>query len=242
MAKNLGGLDFPVSITQGGTGAITGPAALLALGAASTATTIAVNGTANEIASTAGAQDLSANRAWTLSLPTALTFTGKTITGGAYASASATLFTFTTGTIGTAVTGVTQAPATSNTTIATTAYVDAAVTAGGGGLGPFVEVTTTSQAIAVNTRYSANNVGLVTFTLPAAAAIGDTFLILGKGAGLFAIAQNASQIIRSEGQGTTVGVGGSLTSVQRYNSIRVTCITANTDWEVEYMTGNFTIV
>ena len=88
------------------------------------ATTITVNGTAAEITSSAGAQDLSANRTWTLSLPAALTFTGKTITGGAYASASATLFTFTTGSIGTAVTGVTQAASNNSTLIATTAYVD----------------------------------------------------------------------------------------------------------------------
>lgn len=37
---------------------------------ASNATTLTINGTANEITSSAGAQDLSANRTWTLSLPT----------------------------------------------------------------------------------------------------------------------------------------------------------------------------
>jgi hypothetical protein len=72
---------------------------------------------------------LAADRTWTLSLPAALTFPGKTITGGAYASASATLFTFTTGTVGTAVTGVTQVANTNNTTISTTAYADAAAAA-----------------------------------------------------------------------------------------------------------------
>jgi hypothetical protein len=36
---------------------------------ANTATTITINGTANQITSSAGAQDLSANRTWTLSLP-----------------------------------------------------------------------------------------------------------------------------------------------------------------------------
>lgn len=102
-------------------------------GGVPTTRTITVAGTANEITSSAGAQDLSVNRTWTLSLPSALTFTGKTITGGAYASASATSFTFTTGTIGTAVTGVTQSALTNNTSMATTAYVDSAVAAGGGG-------------------------------------------------------------------------------------------------------------
>ncbi len=88
------------------------------------ATTITVAGTANEITSSAGAQDLSANRTWTLSLPAALTFTGKTITGGAYDGASATNFTFTTGSIGTAVTAVTQAASNNSTLLATTAYAD----------------------------------------------------------------------------------------------------------------------
>lgn len=46
--------------------------------------TLTIAGTANEITSSAGAQDLSTNRVWTLSLPTALTFTGKTVTNGTF--------------------------------------------------------------------------------------------------------------------------------------------------------------
>lgn len=45
---------------------------------ASAATTMTVAGTANEIASSAGAQDLSANRTWTLSLPATIDLGGKT--------------------------------------------------------------------------------------------------------------------------------------------------------------------
>jgi hypothetical protein len=54
------------------------------------ALTITIAGTANEITSSAGAQSLAANRTWTLSLPSALTFTGKTITGGTYSSPTIT--------------------------------------------------------------------------------------------------------------------------------------------------------
>lgn len=43
-----------------------------------TATTITIAGTANEITSSAGAQDLSANRTWTLSLPATIDLGGKT--------------------------------------------------------------------------------------------------------------------------------------------------------------------
>ena len=108
--------------------------------------------------------------------------------------------------------------------------------------GPFTEVTGTTQTIAVNNRYSANNASLVTFTLPTTAAIGDSFELMGKGAGLFAIAQNASGQINCASQSTTSGVGGSLTALQQYNWIRCTCITANNIWDVTGMTGDFTIV
>jgi hypothetical protein len=47
------------------------------------------------------------------------------LTGGTLAGISATTFTFSTGSIGTAVTGVTQSPGTNSTLLATTAYADA---------------------------------------------------------------------------------------------------------------------
>lgn len=56
----------------------------LATTATNSTRTITIAGTPNEITSSAGAQDLTANRTWTLSLPTALTFTGKTVTGGTF--------------------------------------------------------------------------------------------------------------------------------------------------------------
>ena len=62
-----GGTD--VAVADGGTGASDAATALTNLGAAASATTITVAGTANQITSSAGAQDLSANRTWTLSLP-----------------------------------------------------------------------------------------------------------------------------------------------------------------------------
>lgn len=58
------------------------------------------------------------------------------ITGGTLAGVSATTFTFTTGSIGTAVTGVTQSANDNSTKLATTAYVDAA--AAGSGISPII--------------------------------------------------------------------------------------------------------
>ena len=52
------------------------------------------------------------------------------ITGGTLAGVSATTFTHTSGTLGTAVTAATQSPLTNNTTVSTTAYTDSAVAAG----------------------------------------------------------------------------------------------------------------
>ena len=58
-----------IAVADGGTGSSTAGGALTNLGAAASATTITVAGTANQITSSAGAQDLSANRTWTLSFP-----------------------------------------------------------------------------------------------------------------------------------------------------------------------------
>lgn len=99
-------------------------------------------GTANEI-DIANPDGVSGNPVW--SLPNALTFTGKTVTGGTLSGVTATTFTFTSGSIGTTVTCVTQTPLTNNTTLASTAYVDAAVAAGGGS-GDAVKKTTTQAS------------------------------------------------------------------------------------------------
>lgn len=103
---------------------------------------------------------------------------------------------------------------------------------GTGGGYSWTEVTGTSQAMAVNNGYIANNAGLVTLTLPATAAVGDTVTVQGKGAGLFRIAQNAGQTIHFGASDTTTGAGGYLEATQRYDSVELLCITANTDWAV----------
>lgn len=104
------------------------------------------------------------------------------------------------------------------------------------------EVLGTSQSMSVNNGYVPNNVALVTLTLPAIAAFGDVIQIGGKGAGLWKIAQNASQVIHFGIADTTVGVAGSLTATQRYDGIELICITANTDWLVLSVIGNLTVV
>lgn len=114
---------------------------------------------------------------------------------------------------------------------------------GGSGTGiTWSEVTGTSQSAAVNNGYITNNAGLVTVTMPDTAAVGSVVEVVGKGAGLFKIAQNASEIVHFGNQNTTTGTGGSLTATHRYDSIRLVCIVADTEWVVASSVGSFTVV
>jgi len=105
-----------------------------------------------------------------------------------------------------------------------------------------VEVTGTTQAMAVNTDYIANNAALVTLTLPATAALGTEMSVLYKGAGGWLVAQNAGQTIRFGTSTTTAGVGGSLASSAAGDCIKFKCITADTLFEVFSSQGNITVV
>jgi len=104
------------------------------------------------------------------------------------------------------------------------------------------EETGTSVTLVVGNGYIANNAGLVTLTLPGTSALGDSVQIIGKGAGLFKIAQNAGNTINYVASSTTTGVGGSLTAIEQFASLELICTTANTDWTVSDSTGNFTVV
>lgn len=108
-----------------------------------------------------------------------------------------------------------------------------AITISTGGAGySWTEVTGLTQAMAANNGYILNNAALVTATLPAVAAVGDTFMVQGKGAGLYRIAQNATQTIHFGNVDTTTGTGGYLEATNQYDSIELVCITANTDFAV----------
>lgn len=102
-----------------------------------------------------------------------------------------------------------------------------------GGGTSWTEVTGTSQSMAIDNGYVANNAGLVTLTLPAIAAFGTIVRICGKGAGGWLIAQNAGQSIRLGSSTTTIGVAGSLASTNSGDSIDLLCTTANTVWTAQ---------
>jgi hypothetical protein len=118
-----------------------------------------------------------------------------------------------------------------------------AATAGGsGGVGSWVDVTGTTQAMAVNTGYTANNAALVTLTLPTVAAYGTVIRVCGKGAGGWTIAQNAGQTIHFGVATTTTGTGGSISSTAQYNTIELLCTVANTTFTELSAQGNLTVV
>jgi hypothetical protein len=120
-------------------------------------------------------------------------------------------------------------------------------TSGEIGVGPssflgWIEVTGTTQAMAVNTGYILNNAGLVTATLPSTAAVGDVMRLAGKGAGGWLMAQNAGQTVHFGSSDTTTGAGGSLASTDPSDTLEILCTTANTDFTILSSIGNLTVV
>ena len=113
----------------------------------------------------------------------------------------------------------------------------------GSGIG-WTEVTGTTQAMAADNGYVANNGALVVFTLPTTAAFGTVINLVGKGAGGWRIDQNSGQNIQVGSVSSTVGTGGSVASTNRFDSLELLCTTADTTWTVlgGPQTAGFTIV
>ena len=117
----------------------------------------------------------------------------------------------------------------------------ATVASGGGGI-TWTEVTGTTQSASADNGYITNNESLVTVTLPSTCAVGKTIRVVGKGAGLWKIAQNANQIIYFGDQNTTTGTSGYLAAQNRRDCIELICITADTEFQVRSVIGNITVV
>lgn len=105
------------------------------------------------------------------------------------------------------------------------------------------QVTGTSVAMVTNQGYQADNVGLVTLSLPTASSFGDILHIAGYGAGGWTIAQGAGQQVIVGDLSSTIGAGGSVSSTNQYDSLILYCAVANTTWQVlGAPQGNLTIV
>jgi hypothetical protein len=107
----------------------------------------------------------------------------------------------------------------------------------------WINVATNTQALANNQGYITNNgATLVTYTLPATAAQGTIIEIAGSSAGGWTITQNAGQSIVVGVNTSTVGAGGSVSSTQPSNQIKLLCTVANTTWVALSMQGILNIV
>lgn len=126
-----------------------------------------------------------------------------------------------------------------------TASIGGSVTLNATGLTTaWVEVSSTTQAMAVNTEYASNNVSLVTFTLPATANAGDVISVYGKGDGGWRISQNSGQQILVGNSQSTVGVSGNISSTFKYDIVNLRCITggANSLWTASVLSGNLSVL
>lgn len=104
----------------------------------------------------------------------------------------------------------------------------------------WVDQTSTTVTMVVNTSYIADNSSLVTLTLPGTVPLGSVFQIVGKGSGGWKIAQVSGQTISLGSQSTTTGTSGYLESSLSTDCVQIVCITANTTFNVYTSFGNIT--
>lgn len=106
----------------------------------------------------------------------------------------------------------------------------------------WTDVTGATQTIAVANGYITDRGGGVTYTLPATAALGDTFKIVGK-LGLATITPNANQQILIGSSSGSVGVTGTAVSTNVGDCIELICITsgASTVWRAQSVIGTWTL-
>jgi hypothetical protein len=142
--------------------------------------------------------------------------------------------------IGSTGTNPSAAVITSGTNISVTNGAGSITIAATGNAGfVWTTVTGTSQTLASNNGYIANNAGLVTFTLPVTSLVGDKIEIIGKGAGGWSVVFNSGQYIIF-GSATCTTTSGSLSSTLAKNSFTMVCTVANTEWTVASSIGNLT--
>lgn len=101
--------------------------------------------------------------------------------------------------------------------------------------------TTSSITLSAYNGYACNNgASLITFTIPATAAVGDTYIIAGNSSGGWKLQANTGQVIHVGS--TASSTAGSASSQNQYDAINVVCVVANTTFVTYSMIGNLTVV
>lgn len=108
----------------------------------------------------------------------------------------------------------------------------------------YTVVTANVMGLVANNGYITNSTDtlVVAYTLPAVIAVGTVIEIIGQSNGGWTLAQNAGQTVHIDNVSTTVGVGGSLATTARYESIKLVCTVANNEFVASSVVGNLTIV
>lgn len=110
-------------------------------------------------------------------------------------------------------------------------------------LTPWVNVAVGTVTLAINSGFLANDgASVVNCTLPTTAAVGSIIEIYAVGTGGFSVLQLAGQQIFMGIKSTTLGIGGSLSSTNKGDYVKLLCIVANTNFAVIGGVGNLTIV
>lgn len=112
----------------------------------------------------------------------------------------------------------------------------------GGGGGLTYTPVTSSQTASINTIYGTNSSSLIVLTLPTVAPAGSIISVVGIGSGGWQIAQPSGVSIHIGNQTSTTGTSGTVSSTNRYDSLQLICISANTSWSLlGGATGNLNI-
>lgn len=128
-----------------------------------------------------------------------------------------------------------------NATTATTATTANAL-ASGAIFMTTVNQATSSATLAVNTQYITNNgASLVTYTIPATAAQGSIFRVIGSSSGGWKVNVASGQTLHLGSSATTASTG-SIASTNQYDTIEFVCTVANTEFVCRPPQGTLTVV
>ena len=118
------------------------------------------------------------------------------------------------------------------------------ITISSSGGGNTWQVINANQALVAGQGYFVDTSGgAITLSLPATAALGDSFRIYNlSAANQVTISQGAGQQVRIASAQTTLGAGGSLTTTAAGDSLEIVCSVANNNFNVVSLIGNITVV